>query len=80
MKIGIIGLGYVGLTLAMAAAARGAEVFGTEINPQIKKSLTENRAIFFEPKLNELIAKHNHKNFYCVDELPPPMSTCLMHL
>lgn len=72
MKIGIIGLGYVGLTLAMAAAARGAEVFGTEINPQIKKSLAENRAIFFEPKLDELIAKHNHKNFHCVNELPPP--------
>ena len=78
MRIGIVGLGYVGLTLAIAAAARGAEVFGTEINPQIKASLTENRACFFEPKLNELIAKHNHKNFHCVETLPPPMRIYLM--
>ena len=76
MKIGMVGLGYVGLTLAIAAAARGAEVFGTEINLQIKKSLAENRATFFEPKLNALIARHNHKNFHCVDSFnsPPPVN------
>lgn len=76
MRIGIVGLGYVGLTLAIAAATRGAEVFGTELNPKIKTCLAQNHAHFFEPKLDELIAKHNHKNFYCVDKLntPPPES------
>ena len=72
MRIGIVGLGYVGLTLAIAAAARGAEVFGTEINPQIKAGLAENRAVFFEPGLNELIAKQNHKNFHCVENIGTP--------
>lgn len=72
LKIGIVGLGYVGLTLAIAAAERGLEVFGTEVNPKIKSSLANNRAIFFEPKLNELIVKHNHKNFQCVDDFNPP--------
>ena len=72
MRIGIVGLGYVGLTLAIAAATRGAEVFGTELNPKIKACLAQNRAHFFEPKLDELIAKHNHKNFYCVDKLNTP--------
>lgn len=67
MRIGIVGLGYVGLTLAICAAERGVEVFGTELNPKIKTALSENRAHFFEPKLDELIAKHNHKNFHCVD-------------
>ena len=71
MRIGIVGLGYVGLTLAIAAAERGAEVFGTEINPQIKASLAENRATFFEPKLDEFIAKHNHKNFHCINNFNP---------
>ena len=80
MKIGIVGLGYVGLTLAIAAAARGAEVIGTEINPKIKASLQENRACFFEPGLDELIAKHNHKNFHCVDKFtsPPPRRLTLL--
>lgn len=72
LKIGIVGLGYVGLTLAVAAAARGAEVFGTEINPKIKFALSNNRAIFFEPKLDELIAAHNHKNFHCVNSFDAP--------
>lgn len=72
LKIGIVGLGYVGLTLAIAAASRGAEVFGTEINPKIKAGLAKNCACFFEPGLDELIAKHNHKNFHCVDKLTTP--------
>ena len=74
MRIGIVGLGYVGLTLAIAAAARGAEVFGTELNPKIKASLAENHAHFFEPKLDVLIVRHNNKNFHCIDNLkiPPP--------
>lgn len=79
MKIGIVGLGYVGLTLAIAAAARGAEVFGTEINPKIKSALSENRACFFEPGLDELIARHNHKNFHCVGNFTPPQNR-LTHL
>ncbi len=75
MRIGIVGLGYVGLTLAIVAASRGAEVFGTELNPRIKAALSENRAHFFEPGLDALIAKHNRKNFHCVDSFnitPPP--------
>ncbi len=72
MRIGIVGLGYVGLTLAIAAASRGAEIFGTELNPKIKACLQKDRANFFEPGLDELIAKHNRKNFHCVDTFNNP--------
>ena len=72
MRIGVVGLGYVGLTLAIVAASRGAEIFGTEINPKIKASLAENRAHFFEPGLDDLIAKHNRKNFHCIDKFHTP--------
>ena len=70
MRIGIVGLGYVGLTLAVAAADSGIEVFGTEINPEIKAALKNNRAHFYETGLNELIEVHNNKNFFCVDSFP----------
>lgn len=70
MTVGIIGLGYVGLTLAIAAADRGVKVYGVEVNPHIKECLRENRAHFFEPRLDTLIAKHNQKHFFCVDALP----------
>lgn len=70
MRIGIIGLGYVGLTLAIAAADHGITTYGVEVNPYIKDCLAQNRAHFFEPGLDELIEKHNHKNFFCVEQFP----------
>lgn len=46
MTIGIIGLGYVGLTLAIAAADNGIQVYGIETNVHIKECLREKRHIF----------------------------------
>ena len=70
MRIGIVGLGYVGLTLGIAAADCGIEIYGTEINPVIKSALKNNHAHFHETGLNELIEVHNGKNFHCVDKFP----------
>ena len=56
LQIGIVGLGYVGLTLGIAAADCGLEVFGTEINPVVKASLKENpfaARVKFSVKLGE---------------------------
>lgn len=74
MTIGIIGLGYVGLTLAIAAADHGITTCGVEVNPHIKECLAQDKAHFFEPGLDELIKKHNHKNFFCVDKFPSDVS------
>jgi UDP-N-acetyl-D-mannosaminuronic acid dehydrogenase len=74
MTIGIIGLGYVGLTLAMVAANRGFTVYGTEISPLIKECLSQDRAHFFETGLDELIHKYNRKSFFCVDTFPDGVS------
>lgn len=70
MTIGIIGLGYVGLTLAVAAAAKGIEVYGVETNQHIKDCLKENRAHFYEPGLDNLIKRNNGKNLHVVEEFP----------
>ena len=43
MKISVVGLGYVGLPLAVAAAQSGYEVFGLDINE--KKIADLNRGI-----------------------------------
>lgn len=74
MNIGIIGLGYVGLTLAIAMADCGITTYGVEINPHIKDCLAKNQAHFFEPGLDGLIAKHNHKDFFCVEQFPTDVS------
>lgn len=70
MNIGIIGLGYVGLTLGIATADSGITTYGVEVNPHIKACLKENHAHFFEPGLDELIVKHNNRNFFCGDTFP----------
>lgn len=70
MVIGIIGLGYVGLTLGIIAASRGVTVYGLEINPVIKGALKNNHAHFFEKGLNELIEQYNNKTFHVVEEFP----------
>lgn len=70
MTIGIIGLGYVGLTLAIAAADCGIKTYGVEISDKIKNCLRKNRAHFFEPGLDSLIEKYNNKMFFTGDEFP----------
>lgn len=70
MKIGVVGLGYVGLTLSIAAAEGGIDVYGVEVNPHIIKCIKDNCAHFFEPGLNELLRLHNNNKFSCVDTFP----------
>ena len=41
MKVGIVGLGYVGLPLAIAFAEAGADVVGVDVNPSAVASLAE---------------------------------------
>lgn len=70
MTIGIIGLGYVGLTLAVAASSKGIKVYGIETNQHIKDCLKENKAHFFEPGLDNLIKRHNNKTLHVVEQFP----------
>ena len=46
-KVGIIGLGYVGLTLAIAFARRGIQVIGIEKNKKIFDQLKKNKGHFY---------------------------------
>jgi len=48
-RIGVIGMGYVGLTLTAAMARKGFEVHGVEIQPAILDSLSRGRPHIFEP-------------------------------
>lgn len=57
MNIAIIGLGYVGLTLSVSLANRGANVFGCEKNEEILKHLDSGQAHFYEDNLNPILRK-----------------------
>jgi UDP-N-acetyl-D-mannosaminuronic acid dehydrogenase len=56
-RICILGMGYVGLTLAAALCDRDFEVQGIEINPVVLASLAEGTAHFFEVGLDRVIQR-----------------------
>lgn len=56
-RICILGMGYVGLTLAAALCDRGFEVDGVEINRGILEQLRGGKAHFFEQGLDRVIER-----------------------
>ena len=68
MNIGIIGLGFVGITLGILAADNGIDVYGIETNDHIKECLKKNKAHFYEQGLDNLIRRNNNKTFHVVDK------------
>tara|TARA_E500000178_G_C17037537_1_gene764314 strand:- start:6193 stop:7578 length:1386 start_codon:yes stop_codon:yes gene_type:complete len=63
----VMGLGYVGLTLAVTLADIGFNVIGIEINKEILKKISNGKAHFFEPglegRLQSVIRSRNLKVF-----------------
>lgn len=55
MKIGVIGLGFVGLTFASVLASRGYQVIGVDYDKTKIAKIKEGKAPFFEPKLDETL-------------------------
>ena len=67
----IIGLGFVGLTLANVMANRGFKIFGVEKNSQILKSLKMKKSHFHEPGLNKNLNRNiNNKSFFFSNKMP----------
>ncbi|GAB2866779.1 UDP-glucose dehydrogenase family protein [Nocardioides pacificus] len=58
MRITVIGCGYLGATHAASMAELGYEVLGVEIDADKRAALTRGEVPFYEPGLEELLAKH----------------------
>jgi UDP-N-acetyl-D-mannosaminuronic acid dehydrogenase len=70
-RIGVIGLGYVGLTLTAALARRGYEVHGVEVQAEIRASLSRGRPHIFEPGVREVLAELVGTRIFVAPALPP---------
>lgn len=67
----VVGLGYVGLTLAVHMANRGFQVHGVEIRKDILTQLNHLEGFFLEPGLNDLLEKVVRTgNFTFSQEIP----------
>lgn len=65
----IIGLGYVGLTLALILAESGYRVIGTDTNKKIINDLRDIKTRVHEKDITTLLSRHINKNFYVQDSL-----------
>jgi UDP-N-acetyl-D-mannosaminuronic acid dehydrogenase len=68
--IGVVGLGYVGLTLTAALADKGFIVHGADVSPTVIDSLSRGRSHIFEPGVEEVFATHVGRGIQVAAELP----------
>jgi UDPglucose 6-dehydrogenase len=58
VRISVIGTGYLGAVHAVGMAELGHSVVGIDVDPAKVDTLTAGRAPFYEPDLDDLLAKH----------------------
>ena len=68
--IGVIGMGYVGLTLTAALARKGFTVHGVDTQPAVLDSLSRGEPHIFEPGVAEVFAEHVGARILVGDTLP----------
>ena len=56
-KVGVIGLGYIGLPTAVMLATHGMDVHGVDVRQDAIELISKGRAHIHEPGLNELLEK-----------------------
>ena len=69
--IGVVGLGYVGLTLTAALADKGFVVHGSDVSPGVLDTLSRGRSHIFEPGVAEVFAEHINTRIHVGTDLPP---------
>ena len=55
MKIGIVGLGFVGLSLTSVLSSKGYDIIGIEVDKEKRKKISNGISPFFEPELENLL-------------------------
>jgi UDP-N-acetyl-D-mannosaminuronic acid dehydrogenase len=68
--IGVVGMGYVGLTLTAALARAGNIVHGVDVQPAVLDSLSRGRPHIFEPGVEEVFAEHVGSSILIGTRLP----------
>jgi UDP-N-acetyl-D-mannosaminuronic acid dehydrogenase len=68
--IGVVGMGYVGLTLTAALARAGNVVYGVDVQPAVRESLARGRPLIFEPGIEEVFEEMVGSTISIGAELP----------
>lgn len=65
--IGVVGLGYVGLTLALTLSDLGFKIRGFDVDKSVSEKLKKGRPHFFENGIDSLLKDNLGKNFEVVE-------------
>jgi UDP-N-acetyl-D-mannosaminuronic acid dehydrogenase len=69
-RVGVVGLGYVGITLAVALGRKGFTVFGCDRVPEVVAALAAGQPHIFEPGIAEGLREHLNARLHVSDALP----------
>jgi UDP-N-acetyl-D-mannosaminuronic acid dehydrogenase len=69
--VGVIGMGYVGITLTAALAEKGYVVHGVDVSPTVLRSLSKGQPHIFEPGIEDVFRRHIGKSIHIGATLPP---------
>lgn len=70
--VGVIGLGYVGLTLSLALAQRDVLVRGIEKRASVVNAIRRGEPHFFEEGLEKALKRELQRDYFTVGESPTP--------
>lgn len=76
MMIGVVGLGFVGLTTALGFAHKNHTVYGFDISQSRVEELQKGRVPFHEPQIEKYLKKYQKKNFFLCESLSDLVSRC----
>jgi len=76
MKIGIIGLGFVGLSFASVLGSKKYSVIGVDSDNQKVKKILTGKAPFYEPKLDNTLKNALKNNLQVITEINPVVTEC----
>jgi UDP-N-acetyl-D-mannosaminuronic acid dehydrogenase len=68
--VGVVGMGYVGLTLTAALARKGYVVHGVDVQPSVLDSLARGRPHIFEPGVADAFTDHIGRSIFVAPQLP----------
>ncbi|MBI4698728.1 MAG: nucleotide sugar dehydrogenase [Nitrospirae bacterium] len=61
-RVCVLGMGFIGLTLAATLAEAGVKVLGVDVSADVINALKRKKCYFFEPGIEELLTKHAGRN------------------
>jgi len=64
MNVGVVGLGFVGLSVSCVFADKGINVHGVDIDEQKLSMINEKKSPFYEPQINQILDKVLNKSLY----------------